>query len=300
MWTPAEIIDIAKVSQYLVGNDLARKGLLSGGHDPRWERMLYVERGSLQWMYNLDPTESTLEKTAYYVYALCGKWARIAEAAMRSAGVVPGQSGGGSGTGGSVINPQTGNPVAFDFVYLIPIKGTDFADGTHYNDPRIVGHALQVFWNEVNRYLELADGEWTPTPTGIQILIPEFDALTTHQTATFKIYIKDPDVYSDAEGGETGGTTESGGVAVPFSGDGFYELEAGHLLERVVIIPGSAADIKIGTSAGGSQISPEIPCTQDGEVVEINRFSLGGMNVHFTGVPANSVIVFFTKEVNLS
>jgi hypothetical protein len=295
MYTPQAILDIARVSQYMVANDQQRRGLLSGGTDPRWSRMLYVEKGSLEWILGLSPSHATVEKTAYYVYALCGKWALLAQAAMRAAGVVP---GGGTTSDGSVINPETGSAVAFDFEYLIPIKGTDFATATTYNDTRIVGHSLQVFWNEVNRYLEWGS-EIGYTDTGIEILIDGFDAATTHSDATFKIYIKDPDVYSDAPSGETGGT-ESGGTAVSYDADGTYLIPAGSILESVVILPGSNTNVKIGTASGLEDLLPETAVTTDGYMVVLNLFSLSGRTVYFTGIPAGSTIVFFTKTVNLS
>jgi hypothetical protein len=303
MYTPAAIIDIAKVSQYMVANDQQRRGLLSGGTDPRWSRMLYVERGSVEWMYGLDSTHTTLEKTAYYLYSLCGKWALLAQAAMRAAGVVP---GGGTTSDGSVINPETGSAVAFDFEYLIPIKGTDFSTTnlptsglrTRYDDTRITGHSLQVFWNEVNRYLEWGS-EIGYTDTGIEILIDGFDAATTHSDATFKIYIKDPDVYSDAPSGG-GTTTESGGTAVAYDADGTYLIPAGSILESVVILPGSNTNVKIGTASGLEDLMPETAVTTDGYMVVLNLFSKAGRTIYFTGIPAGSTIVFFTKAGTLS
>lgn len=296
MYSVPAIIDIARVSQYMVANDQARRGLLSGGTDPRWARMLHVERGSVQWAYEGDPTLSTLEKTAYYVYALCGKWAKLAVAAMNAAGITPGSGAGGSG-GGSVINPETGSAVNFNFEYLIEVKGSQFATATAYNDPRIVGHSLVILSDEINRSLEVGT-EWGYTDTGIEILIDGFDALTTHAANDFKIYIKDPDVYAPA-GSTT--TTESGGTAVAFEGNGSYEVLAGHLLESVVLLPGSDAAISIGTTLGGSELMPAIDITAaDGHLVTLNLFARSGRVVYFTGVPAGSTIVFFTKEVNLS
>jgi hypothetical protein len=293
MYTVPQIIDIARVAQYLVRNDQARRGLLSGGTDPRWSRMLYIERRTVEWVYGSDPAEVSLEKAAYYVYALCGKWAQLALAAMRSAGVVPG-SGAGAGVG---VGPGAQNPLVLDFVYLIPITGADFASPTEYHNADIVGHSLEVYWNGVNRYLEA--GEWTATATGLKILIEGFDATTTHTDASFKIYIKDPNIYGEAPAGG-GTTTESGGVALPMGPAGAYTLAASSLLESVVLLPSAAAGVKIGTSAGSDDLMPEITVGTDGHLVTLDLFSLSGRTVHFTGLPAGSTVVVFVKKVNLS
>lgn len=57
-----------------------------------------------------------------------------------------------------------------------PIKITqaDFSTATAYNNATIVGASLAIFLNEINRYLQ--PDEWEATPTGINILIPGFDA----------------------------------------------------------------------------------------------------------------------------
>jgi hypothetical protein len=299
MDTPAAIRDIAKVSEYMIRNDQQRRGLLSGGTDPYWPLLLYTERKSLEWMLEMDSTHATLEKVAYYVYALCGKWALMAKAAMRAAGVVP---GGGTTSEGSVINPETGSAVAFNFEYLIEAKGSQFnmtnltADGraTRYDDPRIVGHSLVVFVDEYNRTLEFGT-EVGYTDTGIEVLIDGFDAATEHYNYDLKIQIKDPDVYSDATT-----TTESGGTVIAFSGDASYGIPAGSVLESVVILPGSNTNVKIGSTAGLEDIMPETAVSTDGYMVVLNLFSKTGRTIYFTGIPAGSTIVFFTKAVNLS
>jgi len=69
--------------------------------------------------------------------------------------------GGGGGTASSLV---------------IKVLQSDFASATAYNNPLIVGKSLAIFMNSINRYLE--DDEWSATATGIQILIPGFNATT--------------------------------------------------------------------------------------------------------------------------
>jgi hypothetical protein len=172
----ADIIDIARLSQVYAANDIAKKGVYGGGIDRRLPQMLYIERKAVEAVYALDPTDDYLRFTANYLYALCGPYGLRAAYALDS---------GSSGT----VAPAT-PPTGFTFVYLIPITGPDFADATNYNDPRIVGKDLEIFWDNVNRYL--LPTEFNPTPIGIEILIDGFDATSTNSDAIFKIYIENP------------------------------------------------------------------------------------------------------------
>lgn len=99
MPTISEIINIAKVSQYLAANAYANGGLFGGGRDRLWARKLFNIRKDVEWLYDLDPTEETLISTANYLYALCAPF--NGEAAIIAA----------TGTGGVIINPSTGQPV---------------------------------------------------------------------------------------------------------------------------------------------------------------------------------------------
>jgi len=71
-----------------------------------------------------------------------------------------------------------------------PIKVTSamFATATKYDDPTLIGQPLGIFWNETQKYLE--DAEWDPTATGIEILVPGFNA--TANSYTFFISILTP------------------------------------------------------------------------------------------------------------
>ena len=186
--TPAQIIDIAKLSQFYAANFIGNGSLFSPELDPRWARILYVERKSLEWMYDLDPTNSTLQKVANYVYRLCGR------AGLKAAAVL----GGGAGGSGTIITPTTPTTLGFRFLYLIPITAADFTTATEYDNPDIAGKELQVFWNNIDRYLEIGT-ELLYTPTGFTVFIDDgsggnsFNAFTTNTDAEFKIYIVHPE-----------------------------------------------------------------------------------------------------------
>lgn len=66
-----DIIEIAKVSEYLSANDIARGALFGPRKIPITPQVLYMERMAVEWMYNIDPNDDTLRLTANYLYSLC-------------------------------------------------------------------------------------------------------------------------------------------------------------------------------------------------------------------------------------
>lgn len=106
MATPAEVINIAKVSEYLWNDAIPKENALFGGTiDPRKATQLYMEWKALNFGFSqniLDGTgqnPATLQGVANYVYALCGSKLAIANNIIAVGGtggtVVPG--GGGVG-----------------------------------------------------------------------------------------------------------------------------------------------------------------------------------------------------------
>ncbi len=95
----SEIISIAKVCQYLSLVDILRSKVYNGTVDLQLPRKLYCVRKSVEWLYDLDPTDDTLIGTANYLYALCAPYSAQAQIII-----------GGSG-GGIIVNPTTGQPV---------------------------------------------------------------------------------------------------------------------------------------------------------------------------------------------
>jgi len=170
----ADILDIANISEFLAVCDIERGGLYGGGMDIELPRKIYIVKQNVQWLYDLDPDNTTLRFTANYLYALCNRY------------VLQAQNISGGGGSISPVNPSFG----ITFEYLIEVNGgvPDFTNATDYDDPRIIGHNLVIFWNDIPRFL--VSGEWAYTPTGIRILVAGFDA--TVNTYDFKIFIKDP------------------------------------------------------------------------------------------------------------
>lgn len=184
MPTVARTIDIARVSQFLSSHDVVVQQITRGGAvDEMHPIKLYIERMILQWIYEEDNDYDGLQAVADYVYALCGRyiWDAIA--------ILDGDSGG-------QVAPATGGS-DFSFKYLIPITAADFADADSYDNPLIAGRAVQVFWNNINRYLEIGT-ELIYTATGFNIFIDDgsggnsFNSQTTNSDAVMKIYIVNP------------------------------------------------------------------------------------------------------------
>ncbi len=97
--TNQDIVNIARISQYLVSNAYANGGLFGKGLDRLWARKLYNIRKDVEWLLNLDPTNSTLITTANYLFALCAPF--NGQASIIAA----------SGSGGIIVNPSMGQPV---------------------------------------------------------------------------------------------------------------------------------------------------------------------------------------------
>jgi len=88
--TVAQIISIAKVSQYLCTVDIEKTGLYAGGTDLNLPRKLYSTRKDIEYQYELDPSNEDIAPTAAYLYALCGKYGLYAQAILLN----PGTTGG--------------------------------------------------------------------------------------------------------------------------------------------------------------------------------------------------------------
>ena len=69
--TVANIIDIAKISQFLATLDIEKGSLFSPRVIPETPQILYNERAAVEWMYQHDPANTSLTETSNYLYSLC-------------------------------------------------------------------------------------------------------------------------------------------------------------------------------------------------------------------------------------
>lgn len=100
----AQIIRVAKISQYLCSVDIMKQGLFGGGIDLELPEKIKNVRDDVEYWYGLDITDDTLRETSNYLYALCGRYAMAAQ--------------GITGGGGSIspTNPNVSIPAPIEFV----------------------------------------------------------------------------------------------------------------------------------------------------------------------------------------
>lgn len=112
--TIQQIIDIAKISEYLASKDVSLGALFGRRITPDTPKVLYMERKAIEFLYALDPTNSTLTLTANYLYSLCRGYN------LKAMSI--------TGGGGNVapVNPST-QPLPLQFI--VAASGTTFIDG---------------------------------------------------------------------------------------------------------------------------------------------------------------------------
>lgn len=112
--TVQQIINIAKISEYLATVNTAKGTMFGPRLSPTSPVVLYCERKAVEWLYNLDPTADSLTLTSNYLYSLCRGYN------LQAQGI--------SGSGGNVspVNPANApSPLQF----IVAASGTTFIDG---------------------------------------------------------------------------------------------------------------------------------------------------------------------------
>jgi len=158
--TTIQQIQVEYVSQYLTAEDVAKGDLFGPRLAPSTPIVNYMDRKAVEWMYNLDTSNDTLVLTGNYMYSHCKKNARALNII--------------NGGGGGSVAPV--NPVAN--IFPIYITSADFeSDGISYNNNNLIGVSIMIFINEVSQqWLVASATTFAYTATGIQILVPGFDA----------------------------------------------------------------------------------------------------------------------------
>lgn len=256
MPTVARILQLAPVACYLSANYIAKRKLFGGSIDSNNPLKIYNVYKVLKKIYDNDPNYDGLQVRADYLYELCKKWAVNATAIV---------DGGGGGSISPITPPSTGASV-----FPIYVIQSDFSTATEYNDTRIVGKNLMLFYNQINRYLKPGT-EWAYTLTGVQILLPGFDA--TAVGAEIDIMIEQVTAGQAAGGGGSSllgyyyyGTTDyysaliGGTDVVPYQGT--FSATLG--LPMSIVFPPAAVD------PSGFFLVIRIPDTQDIEFVWAN------------------------------
>lgn len=88
------------------------------------------------------------------------------------------------------------------------------------------------------------------------------------------------------------------GDRVAFEGDGYYDIPQNYLLEKVIVLYGADGSLKIGTTAGGEDILPELPWTvANVDPITIDKYAKVTRRIYFTGPTAGSVIIFLKRLI---
>lgn len=119
MLTPLQIIEVAKISQYLAVADLKKGGLLGGGQDLNLPSKIYNIRKSVEWSYryNSPNTPTDLINTANYLYSICAPYNQQAFFILN----------GGGGGSVSPITPPVSN--VFPIEFIVAASGTPIVNG---------------------------------------------------------------------------------------------------------------------------------------------------------------------------
>lgn len=160
--TVAQIIDIGKVSSYLASVDVANGALYGARVNPTLPLLISMETDVLEWQSIFNPGDLTLYADANYLYSLCSAYNLEANAII-------------NGGGGGLIPPSGGAGVTT--IFPIVVNGGDFeSDGITYNNANMVGYNLMIFIGGYNQEWHFAPTDFVYTSTGIQIVIPGFNA----------------------------------------------------------------------------------------------------------------------------
>ena len=146
-YSVSQILNIAKISEYLFVNKIRTGGLWGDGVDLSRPQKIYNLRKSIEYVYNLNPNEATLVYTANCLLAICD---------LAAFNIL---NGGLGGTVGGVVLTQG---------YPIYITQLQFSTSTLYPNTNLIGNNIIVFINEYNRYL-IPNTEFTVSAAGLTI-----------------------------------------------------------------------------------------------------------------------------------
>lgn len=111
-YTISQILNIAKISEYLYVSKIKKGGLNGGGIDLTRPQLIYNIRKAVEYQYNLDPSTNGLTATSNYLLSICDLAAAYI---VTDTGTVASQSG-----STSAPSPQ---------IFQVAASGTFMIDG---------------------------------------------------------------------------------------------------------------------------------------------------------------------------
>lgn len=171
MPTPTEIVEIAKVCQYLNANDRSTGVLFGKKVVANLDKILYMERKAVSWKNTYDPSNTTdLVSSSLYLSSLC-----------RNSGTASYIINNGSGGSITPISPS----IPTGGVEWVVVRSAQFSNATDYVNTDYLTVNFRLFGNWIARYLEPGT-EWDYLPGGgFRILIAGFDS----GTFDYEIYL---------------------------------------------------------------------------------------------------------------
>jgi hypothetical protein len=146
MYTIPNIISYAKLSQFLSRKDVYVRAALGKGIDDRLPQLLYIERKSLEWVYNQNPNDANLPKAGNYVLSLCGKFLMQALQAV----------GGGVSVNANVISTVSAkSAIEIPVRFVVGDSGALLIAGGKtltISDTNILDNSVKVFVNNEKLY----------------------------------------------------------------------------------------------------------------------------------------------------
>lgn len=137
--TVAQKLNIASICEYIISNAIAKGGLYGSGIDLQLPTKIYNIRTTIQYLYELDPSDDSLQSTTNYLYAMCGKFGLVAQAVLQIAGTIAGTSG-----AASAPNP---------YQFTVAASGTFLVDGdTSKTITAFIGYNLIYVRNSSTQY----------------------------------------------------------------------------------------------------------------------------------------------------
>ncbi len=206
----ATIISVAKISQYLASVEVFKNtAFIKGNLDERLPRMLYMERKAVEWQYSHNPIANSLNATANYLWALCGRF-------QRRALIILGQGG------GIIIDPTTGQPLNLLWVttsFTIGESNSLMLAGDNsfiINRPNVLSDSVEFGYSGSSPLPRTGT-----VPTGQQTYKPTYSKNST-------LIELDYDVVGGDQYTISYGVTGAGSVFTPGGGGASLPTQAGH------------------------------------------------------------------------
>jgi hypothetical protein len=82
---------------------------------------------------------------------------------------------------------------------------------------------------------------------------------------------------------------------ITYTANGTYAVAGKTCLEKMLVIPASTINIKLGTTAGGDEIYPETEVPDTGKALVVEFWPATNTTVYISGITASTTIVFLTR-----